>query len=176
MPKRKPVRGIDHLGITVPDLEVASRFFEEAFDAKPLFDNIKRSDTPFAGPEAEAMVGLAPGAVLVTMRMMQLGNGPGLELFEVHGPDQRPAVRFSDFGLQHFALYVDDLELATERFVAAGGTMFSGPNEMEGYEKGNGNRWRYGRTPWGSVIELVSAPGAQEYERHTPLRRWKPQA
>src|SRR5882762_10222642 len=94
MPKRKPVRGIDHLGITVPDLDAASRFFEEAFDAKPLFDNIKRSDTPFAGPEAEAMVGLAPGAVLVTMRMMQLGNGPGLELFEVHGPDQRPAVRF----------------------------------------------------------------------------------
>jgi hypothetical protein len=66
------------------------------------------------------------------MRMMQLGNGPGLELFEVRGPDQRPAVRFSDFGLQHFALYVDDLDLATERFVAAGGTMFSGPTRWSG--------------------------------------------
>jgi catechol 2,3-dioxygenase-like lactoylglutathione lyase family enzyme len=65
MPKRRPVRGIDHLGITVPDLEVASRFVEEAFDAKLLFDNLKRSDALFAGPEAEAMVGLAPGAVLV---------------------------------------------------------------------------------------------------------------
>jgi hypothetical protein len=77
------------------------------------------------------------------------GRGPGLELFEVRGPDQWPAVRFSDFGLQHFALYVDDLDLATERFVAAGGTMFSGPNEMEGLEKCEGNRWRYGRTALG---------------------------
>ena len=176
MSQRKPVRGIDHLGITVPDLDAASRFFEQAFDAKPLFDNIKRSDQPFAGAEAEAMIGLAPGTVLVTMRMMQLGNGPGLELFEVRGPDQRPSVRFSDFGLQHFALYVDDIDLATERFVAAGGTMFSGPNEMEGLEQGEGNRWRYGRTPWGSVIELISSPGPQEYERETPLRRWKPPA
>jgi hypothetical protein len=104
------------------------------------------------------------------------GRGPGLELFEVRGPDQRPAVRFSDFGLQHFALYVDDLDLATERFVAAGGTMFSGPNEMEGLEKCEGNRWRYGRTPWGSVIELISSPSPQAYERDTPLRRWKPPA
>jgi hypothetical protein len=105
------------------------------------------SDPPFEGVMAEEMVGMAPGTVLVTMRMMQLGNGPGLELFEVRGPDRRPPVRFSDFGLQHFAL-----------------------------EKGEGNVWRYGRTPWGSVIELVSALGAQEYEHHTPLRRWKPPA
>jgi catechol 2,3-dioxygenase-like lactoylglutathione lyase family enzyme len=176
MSKRSPVRGVDHIGITVPDLDAASRFFEEAFDAKSLFDNIKRSDEPFAGAKAEAMVGLTPGTVLVTMRMMQLGNGPGLELFEVRGADQRPAVRFSDFGLQHFAVHVDDIELATERFVAAGGTMFSGPNEMDGLEKGEGNMWRYGRTPWGSVIELISSPGPQEYERETPLRRWKPPA
>ncbi len=164
MSKRKTIRGIDHLGITVPDLDAASRFFEEAFDAKSLFDNI------------EALVGMAPGTVLVTMRMMQLGNGPGLELFEVRGPDQRPPVRFSDFGLQHFAVYVDDIDVATERFVAAGGTMLSGPNDMEGFEKGKGNKWRYGRTPWGSTIELISSPSPQEYERHTPLRRWKPPA
>ncbi|MEA2804542.1 MAG: hypothetical protein QOG78_4926 [Rhodospirillaceae bacterium] len=176
MPGRKPIRGIDHLGITVPDLDAASRFFEEAFDAKPLFDNIKRSGEPFEGAKAEAMVGMAPGTVLVTMRMMQLGNGPGIELFEMRGPDQRPPARPSDFGLQHFALYVDDIDFATERFVAAGGTMFSGPNEMEGLEKGKGNTWRYGRTPWGSVIELISSPGPQEYERETPLRRWKPPA
>jgi hypothetical protein len=66
MSQRNSVLGIDHLGITIPDLDAASRFFEQAFDAKPLFDNIKRSDQPFAGAEAEAMVGLAPGTVLVT--------------------------------------------------------------------------------------------------------------
>ena len=176
MAGRNPTRGIDHFGITVPDLDAASRFLEQAFGAKQLFDNIARSDPPFEGEPAEALVGMAPGTALVTMRMMQLGNGPGIELFEVRGPDQHGPIRFSDFGLTHFAVYVDDIDAATERFVAAGGTMFAGPNDMDGHEKGPGNKWRYGRTPWGSMVELLSSPGAQEYERHTTLRRWKPPA
>src|SRR5688572_27899751 len=103
MSKRKSIRGIDHFGITVPDLEAATRFLEQAFDAKPLYDNIKRTDPPFDGTVGEELVGMAPDAVLVTMRMMQLGNGPGLELFEMRGPDRHPPARLSDFGLQHFA-------------------------------------------------------------------------
>ena len=66
--------------------------------------------------------------------------------------------------------------MEAERFAAAGGTLFKGPNDMDGHEKGEGNKWRDGRTPWGSIVELVSTLGAQEYERHTPLRRWKPSA
>jgi catechol 2,3-dioxygenase-like lactoylglutathione lyase family enzyme len=176
MSERKPVRGMDHVGITVPDLDAASRFFTDAFDAKPLYDSIKRSDQPFAGPKAEAMLGVLPGTVLVTMRMMQLGSGPGIELFEMRCADQRPAARPSDFGLQHVAIYVDDIDYATQRFVAAGGTMLTGANELLGLEKGNGNVWCYGRTPWGTVIELVTYPGSQEYEVTTPLRRWTPPA
>lgn len=173
-PKGHVVRGMDHVGITVPDLDAASRFFEEAFDAKPLYDSIKRSDPSFEGPKAEAMLGLAPGTALITMRMMQLGNGPGLELFEMRGPDQRPAARPSDFGFQHVAVYVDDIDYATKRFIGAGGTMISAPNEMTGLEKGKNDVWRYGRAPWGSVIELTCYPSPEEYERETPLRRWKP--
>jgi hypothetical protein len=140
--------------------------------AKPLYDNIKRTDPPFEGAQAEALVGMAPGTVLITMRMMQLGNGPGIELFEIRGSDQRPVARLSDFGLQHFAVYVDDIALATQRFIAAGGTMFSGPNETDGLEKGDGNRWHYRCTPWGSLVELIALPGAEAYEETTPLRRW----
>ena len=176
MSTTKAIRGIDHFGMTVPDLDAASRFLEQAFDAKPLYDNIKRTDAPFEGAMAEALVGMAPGTVLITMRMMQLGNGPGIELFEIRGSDQRPVARLSDYGLQHFAVYVDDIALATRRFVAAGGTMFSGPNETDGLEKGDGNRWHYGRTPWGSLVELISLPGGGAYEETTPLRRWQPQA
>jgi catechol 2,3-dioxygenase-like lactoylglutathione lyase family enzyme len=176
MSERKPIRGMDHVGITVPDLDAASRFFADAFDAKPLYDNIKRTDPPLAGSKAEAMLGVLPGTVLVTMRMMQLGSGPGIELFEMRGPDQRPAARPSDFGLQHVAVYVDDIDYAIQRFVAAGGTMLTGPNELLGLEKGKGNAWCYGRTPWGSVIELITYPGPREYEVTTPLRRWTPTA
>jgi catechol 2,3-dioxygenase-like lactoylglutathione lyase family enzyme len=175
-PTSHVIRGMDHVGITVPNLDAASRFFEEAFDAEPLYDNIKRSDPPVEGPKAEEMLGLAPGMALITMRMMQLRNGPGLELFEMRGPDQHPPARPSDFGYQHIALYVDDIDYAIKRFVAAGGTMISDPNEMTGLEKGKNDVWCYGRTPWGSVIELTTYPSPEEYERETPLRRWKPPA
>jgi catechol 2,3-dioxygenase-like lactoylglutathione lyase family enzyme len=174
MPQRKAIRGIDHFGITVPDLEAATRFFEQAFDAKVLYDNITRADPPFPGDVGSTLVGMAPDATLITMRMIQLGNGPGIELFEMRGPDRRVAPRLSDFGLQHFAVYVDDLAFATERFVAAGGTMFAGPNDTDGHEKGSGHVWCYGRTPWGSLVELICRPGAEEYEQHTKLRRYRP--
>jgi catechol 2,3-dioxygenase-like lactoylglutathione lyase family enzyme len=172
--ERKPTRGMDHVGFTVPDLDAATRFFTEAFDAKTLYDSIKRTDQPFAGPKAEAMLGVPPNTVLVTMRMMQLGNGPGIELFEMRCADQRPAARPSDFGLQHVAVYVDDIDYAIQRFVSAGGTMLSGANELLGLEKGKGNFWCYGHTPWRSVIELISYPAPQDYETTTLLRRWTP--
>ena len=80
------IRGMDHIGVTVPNLDEASLFLEAAFDATPLYDNIKRTDEPLTGPKAEALLGLAPGTTLVTMRMMRLRNGAGIELFEMHGP------------------------------------------------------------------------------------------
>lgn len=168
------VRGMDHVGITVPDLEAASRFLMDAFGAVPLYDNIARGEAPTAGSRAEAMLLLAPGTTLVTMRMLALGSGPGIELFEMHGPDQAPAARPSDFGLQHVAVNVDDLDAACARFEAAGGTLAAGPNAMLGLEEGPGNGFRYGRTPWGAVVEMLTTPGRQDYEDRTALRRWKP--
>ena len=38
------VRAIEHVGITVPDLEEATRFFAEAFGAEMIYDMI---DTPW---------------------------------------------------------------------------------------------------------------------------------
>ena len=55
-------RGIDHFGITVPDLEAATRFLVEAFDAKPLYDNIRRTDPPFEGAIGAGLVGMAADA------------------------------------------------------------------------------------------------------------------
>jgi catechol 2,3-dioxygenase-like lactoylglutathione lyase family enzyme len=171
----RPTRGIDHIGITVPNLDVASRFFEQAFDAIPLYDNITRDQGPMQGPAAEAQLDLAPGTALITMRMMKLANGPGLELFEMKGPQQKSPARPSDFGLQHFAVYVDDIHASLERFREAGGAILSGPSEMLGLEKGKGNLFAYAQAPWGTVIELLTAPGAEDYEESTDLRRWKPQ-
>ena len=175
-PAAAAIRGMDHVGITVPDLEAASRFLVEAFGAVPLYDNITTAHPPTRGRRAEAMLLLAPGTRLVSMRMLALGRGPGIELFEMHGPDQADPARPSDYGLQHFAVHVDDLDEACRRFERAGGELAPGPNRMLGLEQGAGNAFRYGRTPWGSIVELLTSPGPEAYEKQTGLRRWTPSA
>ncbi len=173
--RASPVHGIDHVGMTVPDIEEATRFFEVAFDAEVIYDSKTLSDEPDQGAETEQMLNLLPGTKVTAVRMVQLRNGPGLELFQMEGPEQREPVRPSDYGLQHFAVYVDDIKAAVAQFEAAGGTMFSEPQAfMFGPEEGDGNYFCYGRTPWGSVIEMLTIPSPMPYEKGTPLRRWRP--
>lgn len=170
-----PVRGMDHVGITIADIEQATRFFKEAFGAEVIYDSVKRSDEDVKGPDQESHLHLFPGTIIKAVRMLRLRNGPGLELFEMQGPEQGGPVRPSDYGIQHFAVYVDDINEAVHLFEQAGGTMFSEPLPLKfPPEIGEGNAFCYGRTPWGSVIELITTPSAMPYERQTGLRRWKP--
>ena len=146
-----------------------------AFDAEAIYDSVKRTDATVEGDEPESILSLAHGTKITAVRMMKLRVGPGIELFEMKGPEQGQAVRPSDFGLQHFALYVDDIEAAIAQFEKAGGTMFTGPQPlMFPTETGKGNFFCYGRMPWGTVVEFISLPSPMPYEYETPLRRWRP--
>lgn len=165
------VRAIEHVGITVPDMEQATRFFCEAFGAQVLYDML---DHPLGGPEVEAGLGVPTGSVIKAIRMLRLGNGPNLELFTYAGVEQAPPVRPSDFGIQHFCIYVDDIDAAAARLQQAGGKLLSQPGNLPGGDAGEGNRYVYTRTPWGSTIELVTYPSHQHYEGRTGLRRWRP--
>ncbi|MEN4758531.1 VOC family protein [Pantoea agglomerans] len=169
------IRGMDHVGITVSDIDEATRFFSEAFGAEVIYDSVSPSDDDVKGEETESILNLFPGTKITTVRMMKLKHGPGLELFEMKGPEQSQPVRPSDYGLQHFAVYVDDISEAVSLFERAGGKMFTAPQPlMFPTEAGENNFFCYGRTPWGSVIELISLPSKLPYEDHTSLRRWKP--
>jgi catechol 2,3-dioxygenase-like lactoylglutathione lyase family enzyme len=169
-------RGVDHLGITVPDLEAASAFLVQAFGAVPLYDNMTRDKPPFGGIEAQRVLGVVRGAEVVAMRMLKLGNGPGIELFEMRAPEQAKAARTSDIGLQHFALYVDDIHAAASRFIEAGGVLLTEPGEQLGIEEGQGNFFCYGRTPWGTTIELLCTPDRSGFEDIEPVPRYVPPA
>jgi len=166
------VRAVEHIGITVPDMEQATTFFAEAFGAEKLYDML---DEPLGGPAVEAGLGIPQGAVIQVIRMLRLGNGPNLELFTYTGVAQRDPVVPSDYGLQHFCVYVDDIEAAAARLEKAGGIPLSPPNDLPGGDAGPGNRYLYARTPWGSTIELVTYPSPQAYEATTDLRRWRPE-
>jgi catechol 2,3-dioxygenase-like lactoylglutathione lyase family enzyme len=167
------IRAIEHVGITVPDMEAATAFFAEAFGAEYLYDML---DEPLGGPAVEAGLGVPQGAVITAIRMLRLGNGPNIELFTYTGVAQDDPVRPNDFGIQHFCLYVDDIDAAAARLAAAGGTLLSEPGDLPGGDAGPGNRYVYTRTPWGSTIELVTYPSPQAYESRTELRRWRPPA
>ena len=91
-------RGIDHVGLTVPDLESASRFLEEALGAIPLYDVQALGAPPMAGAEAEMQLGLPSGAKIVHMRLLRVGEGPSLELFQFTDTSQRGAAAYPTTG------------------------------------------------------------------------------
>lgn len=169
-----PTRGIDHIGITVPDLEAATRFFVQAFGATTLYDTHPRADPPQAGPDAEAMLGLVPSAKIVAIRLLHLGNGASVELFEAAKPAPAAPAGLGDVGLTHVALYCDDVDASRERALAAGATALAGPNALHGPEEGAGNRMHYLRAPWGMLIELIAYPAGVAASGHA--RRWTPAA
>lgn len=169
------VRGLDHVGVTVPDMEEAERFFIEALGAEFIYETLNRSMPPFDGPATERMLQGPPGLKVSRIRMYKLGAGPTLELFEYDDIDaQRPPLRGCDFGWQHIAVYVDDMDAAVGQVVAAGAEQLSPPWDLTRAESGAGNRFCFVRTPFGALIELITYPSPQPYEQTTDLRRWKP--
>jgi catechol 2,3-dioxygenase-like lactoylglutathione lyase family enzyme len=106
--------------------------------------------------------------------VLRLGDGPGIELFEYADDEQRPAATPADLGVQHFSVYVDDIDAARRLVIDAGGTALEGPLLLPGIESGDGNKWMYVVAPWGGIIELLTLPSAQAFEDETPLRKWRP--
>ena len=166
------IRAVEHIGLTVPDLEQATTFFAEAFGAQKIYDMISE---PLSGPAIEKGLGVPQGAVIEAIRMLRLGNGPNIELFTYSGVAQRNPVVPCDYGLQHFCVYVDDIDAAAAQLEKAGGTPLSAPGDLPGGDARPGNRYLYARTPWGSTVELVTYPSPQAYEATTDLRRWRPE-
>ena len=168
------VRAIDHVGVTVPDIAEAARFFAEALGAEPLYEMAPSKPATEDDLRLEqAQLGTRPGTRWRRALMMRLGDGPCIELFDYEDPDRRPAVTATDLGVQHFAIYVDDIDALKDRMVAAGATALEGPSPLNGPEAGEGNQWLYVQAPWGGLIELVTYPSSQPWEQTTSLRRWK---
>jgi catechol 2,3-dioxygenase-like lactoylglutathione lyase family enzyme len=168
------VRGVNHIGITVPDIEAAKTFLIEAFGGQLIYQSFGTEDPPRQGSEFDRAVGAFPGTVVRAQAMVKIGIGPDIELFEMHGPEQAQPIRASDFGITHFALYTDEIDAAVARFEKAGGTAFTAPRAIPyATEKGPKNRVCYCRMPWGTTMEFITAPDRMGYRDQTDLRRWQ---
>lgn len=58
-------RGINHIGLTVPDIEVATEFFKQGLDGKVAYDSQTQNDSPREGEFVEEVLGLEKGAKII---------------------------------------------------------------------------------------------------------------
>lgn len=168
-------RGINHIGLTVPDIEQATTFFQTALDDKIAYDSQKLTDEPRAGQFVERVLGIEKGAKIIKKRMMVFGHGPNIEMFEIKDASQASAITLQDMGYTHISFYVDDFPAALEKVKKAGGIPLSEPHANTRYEDTPGNQTVYIQTPWGSLLELQTVPQGFYYPKDSEATLFTPE-
>lgn len=168
-------RGINHIGLTVDDIDTASEFLAKGLGAKWCYDGLTRDDAPREGPELCQQLGLTPGSRIVRQRLMRIGNGPNIELFEIETNDAAEPLRLQDRGWNHICVYCDDIDGALQRVVAAGGQPLSEVHGNSRHEDTSGNGSVYVRPPWGGLIELQTIPNGYYYPDGHEAETWLPE-
>jgi len=163
--------GTDHVGVTVPDIEAATRFFVDVIGCEVVFEI-----GPFVSDDDWMQEHLAvhPRAVIKTLRMLRCRNGPAFELFEydLEGAARTPPPN-SDIGAMHLGFVVEDMATAVANLKSCGVEVQGDPTIMEDGPS-EGLVWVYFRTPWGMQLELVSYPKGLAVMRQNPGALWSP--
>jgi catechol 2,3-dioxygenase-like lactoylglutathione lyase family enzyme len=165
------LRGTEHVGFTVPDIEEATRFFVDVIGCEYVY-----SLGPFSDEEdwMQRHLGVHPRTVMRELRFFRCGHGPNFEIFEYEAPDQRRlSPKNSDIGGHHLAFYVDDMDRAIAYLENRGVEILGTPTRRDAGPSG-GQTWVYFLTPWGMQLELVSFPKGKAYEAESTVRLWHP--
>jgi catechol 2,3-dioxygenase-like lactoylglutathione lyase family enzyme len=165
------LRGTEHIGFTVPDLEEAERFFVDIIGCEKVY-----SLGPFMREEDDWMqrqLNVHPRAVMRELRFFRCKNGPNFEIFQWETPEtQAMQPKNSDVGGHHLAFYVEDIDKAVDYLKSHQVTVLG---EIVASQNASlGQRWVYFLTPWGMQCELVSFPNGKAYEKDSPIILWNP--
>ena len=164
--------GIDHIGITVPDVVTAAKWFEKVLGFhNPL------TFGPISDPQGTLMhdlVDVDRHAVIDQIRMVSGGAGPNVELFKYEAPDQSHRfAKNSDYAAHHIAFYVRDIDSAVRYMESKGVKKLLGPFPITSGPAA-GQTINYFKTPFGTFVELISYPHGMAYERTAKIRLWDP--
>ncbi|GGO86314.1 glyoxalase [Marinobacterium nitratireducens] len=164
------LRGTDHIGFTVPNLDEAVAFFVDVIGCEAFYEL-----GPFdSGEWLSQQLGVHPQAVMKKLKFLRCKNGSNFELFEYQAPDQNPEQpKNSDIGGHHLAFYVDDFDAALE-YLKAKGVEIMGEPVVRTSGPSGGQTWVYFKTPWGMQLELLSYPNGKEYEKDYQHKLWHP--
>ncbi len=157
------MRGMEHIGFTVPDINEACDFFERILGAETLYT--AATDFRAEGTWMRDHLNVDPSCVIKEFRYLRCGNGTNLEVFQYEAPDQvQTPPKNSDIGGHHLAFYVDDMDVAI-KFLKDNGVRVLG--EPTSYTEGPnlGLTWCYFMAPWGLQLEVVSAPQGTVFDR-----------
>src|SRR5215475_3351546 len=151
---------VDHVGLTVPDLDAAVKFYCSVFGCTECFalgpfDSREFPAAPDGRDWSDAHFNVADARFRFVM--LQLGPNLMLELFEYDRPEKRreELPRNNDLGGHHIALKVKNLDDAISHLRRQKGVkVMHGPVEVpEG--PCAGMRVIYFQDPWGNQMELV---------------------
>lgn len=164
------LRGTEHIGFTVPDLDQAERFFVDVIGCEKVY-----SLGPFIKDDdwLATQLNVHPRAVMRELRFFRCKHGPNFEIFQWETPDgQAPQPKNSDIGGHHLAFYVDDIDEGVA-YLKSHDVRILG-DIVESQNASFGQRWVYFLTPWGMQCELVSFPHGKAYEKDSDVILWDP--
>jgi catechol 2,3-dioxygenase-like lactoylglutathione lyase family enzyme len=167
------VLGVDHFGVTVPDVAQARDWFVDVLGCvAPL------QFGPFFDPNGSLMtrlVGVHPRAVIDQIVELRCGTGSSIELLQYTAPHQDQTwAKNSDFAGHHVALYVTDIGQAVAYLEHQPGVQkFLGPFPVTDGPAA-GQTINYFKTFFGLYIELISYPNGMAYETTATTRLWNP--
>jgi len=170
MPGLPGLRGMEHVGFTVPDLEQADDFFVNVIGCERVYSlgPYVRDDDWMA-----TNLNVHPRTVIPELRFYRCGHGSNFEIFQYDAADgQAPQPRNSDIGGHHLAFYVDDFDAGLQHLRDHGVRILGEPTSSSSASEGQ--RWVYFLSPWGMQLELVSYPHGKAYEKDSPVILWNP--
>ena len=150
-PKPIALKKVDHFGLTVPDVEEASQFFQKTFGAQ-VVEHLGPIFVP--GGWMTKNLNVPHHAMIKDIILLEIPGQFFLELFQfkVKGQNKKQPNN-SDHGGHHLAFEVEDIQQATKQLKSRGlnvlgkpKTILAGPYKI---------KWVYFLTPWGSSLELV---------------------
>jgi catechol 2,3-dioxygenase-like lactoylglutathione lyase family enzyme len=163
------LKGVEHVGLTVPDFDAACDFFVRVLGGEFVLDGGWTDDPDVM----ERQLGVDRRA-RCRWGYVRCGHGPNFEIFEYAGVEQAPPPRNSDIGGHHLSFAVADFDAALAYLRAQGLTIMGEPQLIrEG--PAAGARWVYFLAPWGLQLELASAPEGRGAADSPARRLWRPE-